>query len=391
EEAKAAAEEEAKAAAEEEAKAAAEEEKRGFKLEIKKVTKLDDQEITEDNALESEETFILELEGNLNDDHNYKMNDTVTFNLPESVVVAESVNEGTAVGSTNVANYTINNNGVVELTFLDEAESVSNGNMSLAVEVALNKSYIAEDAEEAVINPIGNENAIIVPLAVEKVEEIAPLAEMTENIFEFRSLNHNGIEIEVGATIDLSDGTRVEIIFDWDKEGMGAKNGDTATIQLPDVFEQITTPVQPLVTSGVTVGTYQIQNGKLQVIFNENIEDGDVSNGKIGMNLDFNLQKFEENIEQVISFNDTTAKELNVIARPNNLSSGITKEGHPDQDHNAKEITWTVDVMNNSSEAMTTATLADILPDGLGVPGNFVITELSTGLNGDKVTGEIVD
>lgn len=120
------------------------------------MTKLDDQEITEDNALESEETFILELEGNLNDDHNYKMDDTVTFNLPESVVVAESVNEGTAVGSTNVANYTINNNGVVELTFLDEAESVSNGDMSLAVEVALNKNYIAEDAEEAVINPIGN-------------------------------------------------------------------------------------------------------------------------------------------------------------------------------------------------------------------------------------------
>src|SRR5699024_11979905 len=103
------------------------------------------------------------------------MNDTVTFNLPESVVVAESVNEGTAVGSTNVANYTINNNGVVELTFLDEAESVSNGNMSLAVEVALNKNYIAEDAAEAVIIPIGNENAIIIPQAIEIVEDIDTL------------------------------------------------------------------------------------------------------------------------------------------------------------------------------------------------------------------------
>src|SRR5699024_11656099 len=116
------------------------------KQENNKMTNKNNQTMTEDNALESEETFILELEGNLNNDHNYKMDDTVTFNLPESVVVAESVNKVTAVGSTNVANYTINNNGVVELTFLDEAESVSNGNMSLVVEVALNKNYIAEDA-----------------------------------------------------------------------------------------------------------------------------------------------------------------------------------------------------------------------------------------------------
>src|SRR5699024_1389802 len=137
EEAKAAAEEEAKAAAEEEAKAAAEEEKRGTKQEINKVTKKDEQEITEDNELEAEETFILELKGNLNNNHNYKADDKVTFNLPESVVVAESVNKVTEVGSTNVANYTINDNGVVELAFLDEAESVSNGDMVLAVEVVL--------------------------------------------------------------------------------------------------------------------------------------------------------------------------------------------------------------------------------------------------------------
>src|SRR5699024_6130831 len=147
----------------------------------------------------------------------------------------------------------------------------------------------------------------------------------------------------------------------------------------------------PLVTSGITVGTYQIQNGELQIILNDNIANGDVCNGEIGLYLDFNLQIVGENIEQVFIFNYMTGNELNVIARQNTLARGIPKAGHPDQIHNASEITWTVDVMNNSSEAVTTAKLADILPEGLGEPGDFVITELSTNLNGDKVTGETVD
>ncbi|MHC0552887.1 collagen binding domain-containing protein [Salinicoccus sp. CNSTN-B1] len=415
------------------------EEKRGFSLGIETALDLERKAIDSKNPIKAEDSFILELEATLSADHNYGAEDKITYNLPTSLSVVKSVSDVAANGNVDVANYTVNSNGSVQIEFLETAEAVKNKKIKLAVEVAFDSNYIAEGAQEAVIDPISNENAIVVPLAVEEEApeevseeaseevaeeetteeateeeateeeateeatkegkptkkaaetEIAPLAELSQNIFEFRSLTHNGVEVENGSNIDLNDGTKVELIFDWNTEGMNAQSGDTATIQLPDAFVQVSTPAVPLVTSGVTVGTYQIQNGELQIVFNDNIEKGDVSNGEIGLNLEFNLQKFEENIEQVIKFNDKTGTELNVLAKPNNLASGITKEGHPDQSHNAKEITWTIDVMNNNSEAVTTATLTDILPEGLGEPENLVITELSTNLNGDKVTGNTVD
>ncbi len=225
----------------------------------------------------------------------------------------------------------------------------------------------------------------------DKQRTIDTFAELPENIFTFKRLTHNGNDIEDGSIIDISDGTQVEIEFSWNTEGLGVKSGDTASMQLPETFVQVTTPEIPLVTSGITVGTYSIQNGELVFKFNDNIEDGDVSNGIVGLNLNFNLQKFEENIEQLIHFNDSTNREMNVVAKPYNNAEGVTKEGHPDQSHNASEITWTIDVMNNSGEPVSDATLSDILPAGLGSPENFVITELSTGLHGDKITGETVE
>lgn len=366
------------------------EEKQGFSLAIEEALNEDGEVFTEEEGLDPEETLTLRVQSNLEENQNYQADDVEVVELPSSVEVAEATQGTLESDGTEIATYNVSEDGITEFTFLESVESVGAANSTVEVEVYVNEDSM--DEEFAYIDPIDEEEQLVVPLAVEEeIAEIAPLAELTQNIFEFRSLTHNGEEIEDGATIDLSDGTQVELVFDWHTEGLNAQSGDTATIQLPDAFDQITTPATPLVTSGITVGTYQIQNGELQIIFNDNIEEGDVSNGEIGLNLDFNLQKFEENIEQVINFNDTTGKELNVIARPNNLASGITKEGHPDQAHNASEITWTIDVMNNSSEAVTTATLADILPEGLGEPEDFVITELSTNLSGDKVTGETVD
>ncbi|MFB9861274.1 Cna B-type domain-containing protein [Salinicoccus siamensis] len=411
------------------------EEKRGLSVGTKKALNLEGTSISSKNPIKAEETFILELEAHLSENHNYGVEDKVTYNLPASLNVVETVNDFVASDTNNVASYTVNSNGVLEIEFLEAVAVSRNENMTFTVQVAFDSNHIAEGAREAIIDPINNEDAIIVPLAVEETEEateesteeateesteetteesteepkkeakkegsankkearkkeVAPLAELTPNIFEFRSLTHNGVEIVDGSNIDLSDGTEVELIYDWNTEGMNAQSGDTATIQIPDVFEQVSTPQIELVTNGVKVGTYQIQNGQLQIIFNDNIEEGYVSNGELGLNLKFDLQKFEENIEQIIKFNDTKGTELKVLAKPNNLASGITKEGHPDRNHNAKEITWTIDVINNSGEAVTTATLSDILPEGLGTPENFVINELSTNLSGDKVLGVAVD
>jgi len=215
-------------------------------------------------------------------------------------------------------------------------------------------------------------------------------AEIEENIFTFSSLSVNGNEIDNDDTIDIDEDTVVEVEFFWDTEGLDIQSGDTASMQLPEIFQQLSTPDTDIITSGMTVGTYSIQEGELIFVFNETIEDGEVSNGTVGLNLNFNMEKFEENIEQVIPFNDKVDTELNVMARPHTTASDITKEGNPDQSHNASEITWTVEVMNNSEE-VTEATLSDILPDGLGTPENFVVTELSTGLYGDKIVGEQAD
>ncbi|KRG09436.1 hypothetical protein ACA29_24170 [Lederbergia galactosidilytica] len=140
-------------------------------------------------------------------------------------------------------------------------------------------------------------------------------------------------------------------------------------------------------TNGVDVGEYSIVDGELRFVFNENIEDSAVQNGFVGLNLQFNLEKFQENIVQRIHFNDKSDKTLTVIAKPKGDISTITKEGHPDRELNAREITWTIDIMNDHEEAITNATLKDIIPDGLGEPRDFVINELSIGLNGDKRVG----
>ncbi|GAB3789709.1 Cna B-type domain-containing protein [Virgibacillus kimchii] len=208
------------------------------------------------------------------------------------------------------------------------------------------------------------------------------------NIFTFKSLIHNGEEIEDGNIIEIEEGTEVEIEFTWDTKELGAQSGDTASMQLPNTFEQVTTPEADIVTSGIKVGTYSIEDGELIFVFNDRIEDGDVYNGEVGLNLDFNLEKFEENIEQVIEFNDRDETTLNVIARPSGDISAITKEGHPDRGLNAREITWSIDVMNHNEELISEGILEDIVPEGLGEPRDFDIHELSVGISGDKRVGD---
>src|SRR5699024_2603702 len=97
------------------------------------------------------------------------------------------------------------------------------------------------------------------------------------------------------------------------------------------------------------------------------------------------LTKFEDEIEQVIQFNDKDNSKLTVIAKPTSLSNDISKEGHPDRTHNAQEITWSIDVMNNTDKPLTDASLKDSLPDGLGEPKKFKLIPLKTKLNGEKV------
>ncbi|MFS0612905.1 Cna B-type domain-containing protein [Lederbergia ruris] len=151
----------------------------------------------------------------------------------------------------------------------------------------------------------------------------------------------------------------------------------------PPPLEWVTTPKEDIIVEGVEVGTYHVENGVLRFVFNENIENDDVHNGYVNLGLEFNLEKFRENIEQQIPFNDDSESNITVIARPNLEHSGIEKEGHPDTKHDAREITWTIDVINTNDEEISEATLEDNIPDGLGNARDFVIHELSVGYDGD--------
>src|SRR5699024_8897598 len=183
--------------------------------------------------------------------------------------------------------------------------------------------------------------------------EIAPLANHGAQIFKFNSLKLDNKEITHEDVIEIHDGTVVNLTYDWNTEGLDIKADDTAEIVLPDLFKDVTIQDQPLITSGITVGTYDIVGKVLTFKFNDQIENGNVSNGQFGLSLEFDLTKFEDEIEQVIQFNDKDNSTLTVIAKPTSLSNDISKEGHPDRTHNAQEITWSIDVMNNTDKPLT--------------------------------------
>lgn len=221
---------------------------------------------------------------------------------------------------------------------------------------------------------------------------IQETAKDLENIFKFKSLKLGENEIKDSDIIEIAAGTKLSLEFDWDTVGLNAKSGDYAAILLSNLFKDVKVDNQPIkVSSGegtITVGLYSINNGELKFVFNEAIENSEVKNGFVGLQLEFNLEKFMKDVEQEIRFNDSKDTTLNVIAKPSSTTTSINKEGHPDSSHDAKEITWTVDVVNGGASEITNAKVTDTLPAGLELQSDsFVITELTIGIDGSKHEG----
>src|SRR5699024_5507086 len=225
-------------------------------------------------------------------------------------------------------------------------------------------------------------------------DQVKPLAEEGKdlgNIFEFDYLKLDGEDIKDGQIIEIEDGTKVAIHFEWHTQGRDAKAGDWATMELPAIFKEANVSNQPLIVDGINVGTYSIVGRELKLEFDEEIERDDVKDGYVGLSLEFDLEKFKENIEQEIHFNDSKDTTLNVIAKPKGEVSSIVKEGHPDNQHDAKEITWTIDVLNADEEEITKAMVKDNIPEGLKLKeGSLVVKELTIGYEGNKDEGREV-
>lgn len=210
-----------------------------------------------------------------------------------------------------------------------------------------------------------------------------------EDIFTFDYFRKDGQDIEDGAEIEFN--TEYQLQYAWETES-DVKAGDTATLQLPDVFEHWTdAPNQDIVAGGTTVGTYSINNGELTFVFNENIEGAAVQNGFVGFSLQFDREKFTEKWEQEIDFDGDGERDLTVIVTPTEINTSMDKSGTTDSPVNAREINWSVDIINGSDQPITNGILKDVLPDGVGDPSNFVVRELTYDIDGNVTVGEEVD
>ncbi|MFC3900981.1 Cna B-type domain-containing protein [Aliicoccus persicus] len=217
-----------------------------------------------------------------------------------------------------------------------------------------------------------------------------PMAELG-NIFTFDYFQLNGQDIEDNAEIEFNQPYQLQ--YKWGTKDLEVKAGDTATLQLPNVFKEWpdNTPAQDIkISDGTVVGKYTISNGELHFVFNEKIEEAAVHNGFVGFNVEFDNEKFLEEWEQEIDFDGDGEKDLTVVVKPGEVETSLDKEGHPDSDKNAKEITWSVDITNGSGEALVNGLLKDVLPEGVGEPRDFIVKELTFDFEGNKVVGEEV-
>ena len=253
---------------------------------------------------------------------------------------------------------------------------------------------VADETPEDINN---NDPPVEEKVEEEEVEEevkssqaVTPMADLG-NIFEFEYFRKDGADVEDGHEVDFD--AEYQLQYKWDTKDAEVKAGDTATLTLPDVFKQWpeNTPSSPIETAtGEVVGNYTISNGELKFVFNEKIEDADVHNGFVGLNLQFDLEKFQEEWEQEIDFDGDGDKDLTVVVKPGEVETSLDKEGHPDRDRDAREITWSVDITNGSEEDISNGVLKDILPEGVDAPRDFVVKELTFDFEGNKVVGEEV-
>src|SRR5690625_2068354 len=275
----------------------------------------------------------------------------------------------------------------------DTNEDVSEENSESEEQVEAEEQAEGDVAEQE--EPVAEESQAEVEESSKNIhtQAIEPQAEINHNIFEFEYFRLEGVDVEDGAEIAFD--TEYQLQYKWDTEDLTVNAGDTARLQLPDVFKQWPegTPAQSILTSGepgTVVGEYTISDGELVFVFDENIEDAAVHNGYVGFNVTFDNEKFLEEWEQDIDFDGSGEKDLTVVVKPGEVETSLDKEGHPDSDKNAREITWSVDITNGSKEDISNGFLKDILPEGVGEPRDFVVKELTFDFEGNKVVGEEV-
>ncbi len=285
----------------------------------------------------------------------------------------------------------------------DETETTETQSMSL-----LSAVFDGEDIGEAT-GPRTFKGTIVVEEVREKPKEgivskltgmfgfgLSSIGKDLGNIFTFVSMTKDGNVINENDPVDVTDGTTITLDYIWDTIGLTVEPGDWSETEIPDAFKLDTdfTGID-IITDGVNVGKYSIIDNKLKFVFGDGItEAGEIQNGELGFGMNFNKEKFNKDITQEVTFKGKLDKKFNVVANHTGTITGISKSGVATTDGNsvtkdAKEITWTVDIMNPGDTEMTNASLTDTLPGGLTLDTtSIVITDLTVGLDGTVYDSE---
>lgn len=213
-----------------------------------------------------------------------------------------------------------------------------------------------------------------------------------ENVFTFDSLKIDDKDVSSETTIEVTSNSKAALTLTWDTENQkdGVVNNDTASYQLPDVFKQVTTPVQPVIVDGIQVGTYIVKNGLLTLTFNEEAQENDIKNGTFTLQLEFDESKFKEQALQEVPFHDTQDKTLTIAMKPSTTITELTKKGEADRQENARNLKWTIDYLNSSAATVNSPTIKDVLPAGVQAATSFVVIPLTIGGDGTVREGQAI-
>jgi uncharacterized repeat protein (TIGR01451 family) len=224
------------------------------------------------------------------------------------------------------------------------------------------------------------------------------------NIFTFDKLTVDGDVVDEGDVIEIDEDTQIFLFYDWNTEDLDvdAKNGDYAEIAVPEAFTSALPGdftddiVVTLDGESTKVGKYTLkkETNILRFEFDAGIEGIEVRNGFVGFGIKFETAEFTENTTQVISFEDTSSKELTITLKPEVIASDIDKVGVPGKDGDspifvdATELSWTIDIFNTEVDTITDVTVSDVIPEGLALEeGSITVHKLMMGY-GDVVAGQ---
>jgi uncharacterized surface anchored protein len=219
------------------------------------------------------------------------------------------------------------------------------------------------------------------------------------NIFTFERLllgdKNTGTPFPTtGGAINIDNDTELYLEYTW-SINEGVSDGNYSEIVVPEVFLlygdisgqniEVSDPDSPV------IGTYSLINGILRFEFDSRVDSNKSYAGTVGFGIKFNLDKFEEDVVQEVSFNDQTSKTFNIVAEPEKVVAAIDKTGVPDSQKDAREIIWAIDIVNVENSEIHNVNILDNLPAGLDIDSSSInIYELSVMLNGETTRGSKV-